>query len=156
MQGEREHDSNKVERTSEEKPSWWSKLPFWREEQSAVDAAEAEARREASSLCRHKLCKPVFCQVHLRTAMPASLSCFAVRPSLFKLVTLCNLGMLCLPETGGQISWVLFKKGPARGREQSRTHHSASGQAQACACNCTPLHNAGEVLLLTFELQAVK
>lgn len=87
MQGEREHDSNKVERTSEEKPSWWSKLPFWREEQSAVDAAEAEARREASSLCRQKICKPVFCHVHLRTAMPASLSCFAVYPSLFNLVT---------------------------------------------------------------------
>ena len=86
MQGEREHDSNKVERTSEEKPSWWSKLPFWREEQSAVDAAEAEARREAPSLCCHKICKPVFCRLHLRTAMAASMSCIVARPYLFKLV----------------------------------------------------------------------
>lgn len=59
-------DNDATKRTSKVKPSWWSKLPFWREEQSAVDAAEAEARREAPSLCRHKICKPVFCQFHLR------------------------------------------------------------------------------------------
>jgi hypothetical protein len=51
MQGEAKHagaigaDSSS---TKEVKRGWWSNLPFW-QEQSVLEAAEAEAKREAPS-----------------------------------------------------------------------------------------------------------
>ena len=48
LQARLEHtESDTEDSTSEKKSSWWNNLPFWREEQSAVDAAEAEVKREA-------------------------------------------------------------------------------------------------------------
>ncbi len=50
-----ETKSDRGESESDKKPSWWSNLPFWREEQSTVDAAEAEAKREAPSMAPQNL-----------------------------------------------------------------------------------------------------
>ncbi len=52
--------SDDVESESDRKPSWWSNLPFWREEQSTVDAAEAEAKREAPSMTLYSLARQIY------------------------------------------------------------------------------------------------